>query len=228
MTIDDYQRIIRPLVNAFDQKKIVATGGNGPRSTDSFGEGFFDQYKERLLPSLQGFYSLTNGYSDYWEGKIPKRKKGEKIIERGIIDIVPLEDMFEEYNVVQLEETYNYYIEGEEGFLKTGQFIPIDNLGDICVGVFSKENHDNMMYFYDFGIGFYPLKVNFEGYLELAFDARGYMMWPYVLVYLEYGKDDPAKFGESRYEDFSEGMPLLFPSFKMDEFIALYESLKIK
>lgn len=226
MTIDDYQRIIVPLANAFDQKKIVATGGNGPRSTDSFGEGFFDQYKERLLPSLQGFYSLTNGYSDYWEGKIPTRKKGEKVTERGMIDIVPLEDMFAGHNLVQLEADNNYYIEGEDGFSKTGQFIPIDNIEDICAGVFSKENNDEMMYFHDFGVGFYPLKVNFESYLELAFAARGYIMWQYVLVYLEYGKHDSAKFGEGRFEEFSEDMPLLFPDFKLDEFIELYESLK--
>lgn len=71
-----------------------------------------------------------------------------------------------------------------------------------------------MVYFHDFGIGFYRLKVNFEGYVELVFAARGYMMWQYVHVYFEYGKYDGARFGKSRYDDFAENMSLLFPDFK--------------
>ncbi|WP_426473910.1 hypothetical protein [Chryseobacterium balustinum] len=122
----------------------------------------------------------------------------------------------------------NYYIKGEDSFSKMGQFIPVDYVEDICAGVFSKENEDEMVYFHDFEIGFYPLKVNFEGYVELVFAARGYLMWQYVLIYLEYGKYDGARLGKSRYDDFVENMPLLFPDFKMEEFIKLYESLKIK
>jgi len=228
MTIEEIQRITKPLITAKKQGYINKTGGNGPRLTRSYGEEFFDRYKDKLPSSLQGFYSITNGYSWEWEADIPTRSEGEKMTERGIINIQDLVELFDENILVNLSGDRNYYIEGEEHFSKTGQFLPVDYIEDICVGVFSKENSDDMMYFYDFGIGFYPLKVNFESYLKLAFMARGYMMWPYVLVYLEYGKDDPAKLGESRYEDFSEDMPLLFPDFKMDEFIASYESLKIK
>lgn len=228
MTKQELLTITKPLISALNQSYIKITDGRGPRAIEIFGEGFFDQYKDKLPDSLQGFYSLTNGYSMYWEGKIPTRKKDEKQIERGIIDILGLEDLFEDYSVIELEENYGYYIKGEEVFSKTGQFIPVDSIGDICVGVFSKENNDDMMYYHDFGIGFYPLKVDFEGYLELVFMARGYMMWQDVLLYLEYGKNDPAMLGMSEYEDFVEDMPLLFPDFNMDEFIKLYESLKIK
>jgi hypothetical protein len=228
MTIEEIQRITKPLITARKQGYIEKTGGNGPRSTESFGEGFFNNYKDKLPPSLIGFYAITNGYSWQWEAKIPTRTSNEKNTEQGIINVLDLEDLFDEDILVTLSESRKYYIEGEEGFSKTGNFLPVDYIEDVCAGVFSKENDDDIIYFYDFGIGFYPLKINFEGYLELAFMARGYMMWPYVLVYLEYGKNDPAKFGESRYEDFSEDMPLLFPDFKMEEFIALYESLKIK
>ncbi|HRB71208.1 MAG TPA: hypothetical protein PK776_05105 [Flavobacterium sp.] len=177
---------------------------------------------------MQGFYGITNGYSYYWKGEIPTRTEGQKTGERGIINILPLDELFQKHSVIELEEGRGYYIKGEDSFLKTGQFIPVDTVEDICAGVFSKENEDEIVYFHDFGIGFYPLKVNFEGYVTLAFAARGYMMWHYVIVYLEYGKNDSALYGKSRYDAFVEDMPLLFPDFKMEEFIALYESLKIK
>lgn len=224
----EYQRLVKPLIEAEDQKLIKFIGGDGPRSTKSKGEDFFNEYKHYLLDTMLGFYSFTNGYSYNWEGNIPTRNEGQKTSERGIINIVPLDELFERPNIVELEKGYNYYIEGEDSFSKTGQFIPVDYIEDVCAGVFSKENEDEIVYFHDFGIGFYPLKVNFEGYVELVFAARGYMMWQYVIVYLEYGKYDGAMLGKSRYDDFVEDMPLLFPDFKMDEFIKLYESLKIK
>jgi hypothetical protein len=224
----EYQKLVKPLIEAKKQGDILKTGGNGPRSTDAFGEDFFNKYKNSLLSTMQGFYSFTNGYSYKWEGIIPTRTEGQKTSEQGIINIVALDELFEKHNIVELEKDYSYYIKGENFFSKTGQFIPVDYIGDICTGVFSKENEDEMVYFHDFGVGFYPLKVNFEGYLELAFAARGYMMWQYVIVYLEYGKNDYAMYGKSRYDDFVEDMPLLFPDFKLEEFINLYESLKIK
>lgn len=223
----DYQRLVKPLIDAEDLNLIKFTGGTGPRSTKSRGEEFFNKYKSSLLITMEGFYGFTNGYSYNWEGNI-LTNEGQRINERGIINIVPLDELFEKSNVIELEEGYNYYIQGEDSFLKTGQFIPVDYIEDICAGVFSRENEDEMVYFYDFGIGFYPLKVNFEGYVKLVFAARGYMMWQYVIVYLEYGKYDGAMLGKSRYDDFEENMPLLFPDFKMEEFIKLYESLKIK
>lgn len=223
----DYQRLVKPLIDAEDLNLIKFTGGSGPRSTKSRGEEFFNKYKSSLLVTMQGFYSFTNGYSYNWEGNTPT-SEGQKTSKHGIINIVPLDELFEKPNVVELEENYNYYIQGEDFFSKVGQFIPVDYIEDICAGVFSKENEDEMVYFHDFGIGFYPLKVNFEGYIELVFAARGYMMWQYVLVYLEYGKHDGAMLGKSRYDDFAENMPLIFPDFKMEEFLKLYESLKIK
>ncbi|REC54337.1 hypothetical protein DRF62_10065 [Chryseobacterium piscium] len=228
MNREDYIRISRPLVNSIKQNNIISKGGNGPRSTESFGKDFFDKYKYELPSSLFIFYKLTNGFSDYWEATISTRTEGQKTSERGIINILPLDELFQKHSVIELEAARGYYIKGEDSFSKTGQFIPVDYVEDICAGVFSKENEDEIVYFHDFGIGFYPLKVNFEGYVELAFAARGYLMWQYVIVYLEYGKDDSAMYGKSRYDDFIEDMPLLFPDFKIDEFIKLYESLKIK
>lgn len=224
----DYQRLVKPLIEAEDLKLIKFIGGNGPRSTKSKGKDFFNEYKDYLLNKMHEFYSFTNGYSYEWESNIPANIEGQKISEHGIINIVPLDELFEKPNVVELEEGYNYYIKGEDSFSKTGQFIPVDYIEDICAGVFSKENEDEMVYFHDFGIGFYPLKINFKGYVELAFAARGYLMWQYVLVYLEYGKYDGAMLGKSIYDDFAENMPIIFPDFDMEEFIKLYESLKIK
>ena len=228
MELSKYKIIVEPIKNTFDNPNIFDQKGNFFRKTQSFGENFFDKYKDLLFATMQGFYSITNGYSYYWEGKIPTRTEGQKTSERGIINILPLDELFQKNSVIELEEGRGYYIQGENSFSKTGQFILVDYVEDICAGVFSKENDDEMVYFHDFGIGFYPLKVNFEGYVELAFAARGYMMWQYVIVYLEYGKEDSALYGKSRYDDFVEDMPLLFPDFKMDEFIKLYESLKIK
>ncbi|MCY1662520.1 MULTISPECIES: hypothetical protein [Chryseobacterium] len=224
----EYQRLIKPIIDAREKEYILGIGGTGFRSTKSKGEEFFNRYKNSLLSTMEGFYSITNGYSYEWESNIPTNIEGQKISEHGIINIIPLDELFEKPNVVELEEGYNYYIKGEDSFSKTGQFIPVDYIEDICAGVFSKENEDEMVYFHDFGIGFYPLKINFKGYVELAFAARGYLMWQYVLVYLEYGKYDGAMLGKSRYDDFAENMPIIFPDFDMEEFIKLYESLKIK
>lgn len=219
-----FRELLKPLIEAKLQNTIQYTGGGWSLTKKSF----YNKYKDQLLNGMQGFYSYTNGYSYHWEGVIPTKTEEQKTSERGIINIIPLNELFEKYNIIELEKDHGYYIADEDSFSKTGQFIPVDYIEDICAGVFSKENKDERIYFHDFGIGFYPLNVNFEGYVELAFAARGYMMWQYVIVYLEYGKNDAAMFGKSRYDDFVENMPLLFPDFKMEEFVRLYESLKIK
>lgn len=50
-----------------------------------------------------------------------------------------MDELFEKPNVVELEEDYNYYIKGEDSFSKTGQFIPVDYVEDICAGVLVKR-----------------------------------------------------------------------------------------
>lgn len=219
-----FRELLKPLIEAELQETIKYTGGGWSMTKKSF----FNKYKHMLLNAMLGFYSYTNGYSHNWEANVLTKNAKEKTNQRGIIRIVPLDELFEKPNIVELEEGYNYYIQGNDSFSKTGQFIPVDYIEDICAGVFSKKNDDEMIYLHDFGIGFYKLNVNFEGYVALAFAAGGYIMWQYVIIYLEYGKYDGAMLGKSRYDDFVENMPLLFPDFKMEEFIELYESLKIK
>lgn len=65
------------------------------------------------------------------------------------------------------------------------------------------------------------LDVDFEGYLEMAKEARIFFYWPKVLLDIQNKEENPETLS------FKKNMPKIFPDFKWENFVAKYESLRL-
>jgi hypothetical protein len=93
-----------------------------------------------------------------------------------------------------------------------------------CVGYIHDEQKVDYMQYLDLGDSEpKPLSLNFAGYLELLLTCRGFAYWQLVILHLRNGGGY-----ESKVEEFKTYMPQLFPDFKWEEFVALYEKVRIK
>lgn len=79
---------------------------------------------------------------------------------------------------------------------------------------------------YYMGIGDYELNnldLDFEGYTQMAIEARVFNHWQVVLLY--YMGD--INIGSSETETFKTEMPKIFPDWSWEDFIAKFESLRL-
>ena len=67
------------------------------------------------------------------------------------------------------------------------------------------------------------LGLDFNGYLEMMLAAKGWALWQRIIINLQLG----TKY-KSEVDDFKKYMPQLFPDFKWENFVALYEKVRIK
>lgn len=100
-------------------------------------------------------------------------------------------------------------------------------IGEACAGFYLGDGvnpPDNEMYMHRWGEGEEPegLNVAFDGYVQLMYYARGWLYWQNVIMGLQ-GKSDYGK-----TERFKSELPLVFPDFKWEEFVSLYESVKLR
>ena len=67
----------------------------------------------------------------------------------------------------------------------------------------------------------YSLDLDFEGYMQMAFEAKIYYYWPKVLLDIQSNSESKET------QDFKENMPQLFEDFSWDDFVKKYESLRL-
>ncbi len=187
--------------------------------------------KEALTASLYDYYRTCDNIILKWQPSlIFKAEHGSKVNFSGCIDLASLNDLFILQNRNELlnlqsgqwtfhgEETTDLVNNGK------GQFRVLDRLASKAVtGYLELEGKDknDTMYLHDPDGKCYSLNVDFEGYFELLCASYGFQNWQYAVLFKEYGV------GEAFHNDFKESMPLLFPDFSYEEFIKLYESLKL-
>lgn len=92
-------------------------------------------------------------------------------------------------------------------------------MDEAAVGFY--ENGDEEMYLYQFEGSPAPLGVNFEGYIRLLCEAKGFFYWQQVLLALKTKKENLES------KNFKTYMPQIFPDFRYDDFVKLYEEVKI-
>lgn len=93
-------------------------------------------------------------------------------------------------------------------------------IDEAAVGFY--ENSDGEMYLYQFEASPVPLGVNFEGYIRLLCEAKGFFYWQQVLLAIKTKKES------SESKNFKTYMPQIFPNFRYDDFVKLYDEVKIK
>ncbi len=216
MNVEEYKNEFMPFFKAISGNKIVTITERQPLKKIS--EDELDSRKDLLGNAIKPFYNWRNGFTVCWS---PKNDDNPDIY--GRINILKLENLFDD-TIVKLDQPDGYTFNGNssEKIQLKGVFRPLDYFADeACVGFFSDHGSLDELYYHDFGISFYSLKVDFEGYFKLLTKSYGYAYWPQVILNKEYN------YGTDTTDRFKEDMPNLFPDFDYDKFIELYESVRI-
>ena len=129
----------------------------------------------------------------------------------GSINIIPLKDSLKDK---QPSYMHNLWM--------LDYFIP-----EACIGFFMAEpgqKPDDELYYLYFEDEPQGLNVDMDGYVQLLYQARGFAYWQLALLFLQTNRKRKVP----EVEEFKKYMPLIFPDFKWEEFVALYEKVKIK
>ena len=171
-----------------------------------------DNGKIDLPVEVQG--RISSKILDYYRVFIANKRiwsfaKNEEI--RGFINIIPLTDPGKKKKLPDL----------------CGLTIIDSFLSEACVGFyFAKKGAKPIdelyyLYFEDEPKG---LNVDMEGYVQLLYMARGFAYWQEAVLSLQ---GNPSG-SHSSLKEFKKMMPKVFPDFKWEEFVALYEKVKLK
>lgn len=165
--------------------------------------------------TLNDFYSELNHLNFEWETR-EAINNGSKIL--GRIKILPAEQVLGSWEGIVYFKNIDHY-DYMEKFKIVDFFI-----GEACVGFQQTDNNVDYMEYLDLGnLEAQPLSLTFEGYYQLMMMARGFLYWQRVILNLNNGSGY-----EPLVEKFKTYMPQLFPDFKWEDFVALYEKVKIK
>lgn len=167
-----------------------------------------------LPVNLQNFYKQVTHLQYKWETKEPIDGR----IIQGSINILPQKEVLDDWQGVTYLEDTPHYDDIED-------FKVVDFFDDLaCVGyINTKRKVDYMQYLRIGSMELDPLDLDFDGYIELMFAARGFSYWPKVIIDLRAGEE----LGPDS-ETFKTYMPQIFPNFKWEDFVALYEKVRIK
>ncbi len=198
--------------------EVTQRGGEDPDSA------YLAQVKDQLPKSLVDFYQSCDGIHIEWQAK-----ETTGIHALGSIRLLQLKHLFDGNEIdLAANEFGGWRLNTDYGNLQPlkGAFRIVDLFsGKSMAGIFSEEPATEEVFLYNSGVAFESLKVDFEGYFQLLCKAYGFLGWQRVIIHKEYGQN--GGYGEYEHDDFRDTMPLLFPDFNFDEFIELYESLKI-
>ena len=160
--------------------------------------------QERIPSKVLDYYKVLQHCEFIWTYK---KKSGI----RGFLNIIPLRDPTK----VTLED-YQY------GLTIFDNFVP-----EACVGYYVAEpgeTPNEELYFLYFEDKPQPLNLDVEGYMQLLYLVRGFAYWQDVILFLQ-GNPEAM---QSSVDEFKTYMPQVFPDFKWEDFVALYEKVKLR
>jgi hypothetical protein len=158
----------------------------------------------RISPIIANYYKVFISFEQIWTFK-----NDEEI--RGFTNIIPLKESIEDD-----EPKYMH------GLRMLDYFVP-----EACVGFYlAKKNQkpDDELYYLYFENEPVGLNVDMDGYVQLLYMSRGYAHWQKALLFFQGNKD----VGVSWIENFKMSMSQVFPDFKWEDFVALYEKVKLR
>lgn len=184
---------------------------------------FVDAHITELPAKLAEFYRFLNGIKVEWE-------KDELI--SGKIWIWNVDALFNLKDIRPVDEEQGFVIHDDDQYVSrnniSGCFRIIDYYDPVRYVGFFSDPKMSFKLFLRIGVEFWDLKLDFEGYLRMAFAARFFFDWPSLLVEREYKGEIriSGNFSET-WREFHENMPNVFPGFSTNDFFALYDSLKL-
>jgi hypothetical protein len=189
---------------------------NGLESTESInvyafyvphGQPIAD-FEIQVPPAMTAFYQSVRSLEIHWT---PKNEEELPFV-FGRIRILPIEQVFSDWEGIVWFEGVNN---------RMSNFKIVDFFQDeACVGFFQDEGENPNMYFYNFHGMPHNLHVKFDAYIQLLFKSYGFAYWQLMVLALISGKESIES------EDFRKYMPILFEGFVVDDFIALFETVR--
>lgn len=159
---------------------------------------------------IEEFYRKRN---NGWEKSWKKAKNGNI---GGFIRLAETKYLFAEHNGI--------YEEGDEEDLK--YFRPLDYPSpETYVGFIIKPDiiYKSLYYMSVSNYELNNLDLDYNGYTQMAFEARVFNHWQRVLLYYMDGEG----IGSVETEIFKTEMPKIFPGWTWENFIAKFESLRL-
>jgi hypothetical protein len=168
-----------------------------------------NEVKPEWPDAIQSFYRELNGLEIHWEhmdypedssksGRI-RILRAEEIAPKGSrpvwFEFTPEDSPMRSFHII------DYFID------------------EAAVGFYDNAPE---MHFYEFESKTIPMGIDFNGYIQLLKESRGYFYWQRALLAIKNNKENTES------KQFKENMPVLFPSFSFEEFKKLYDSLRIK
>jgi hypothetical protein len=173
-------------------------------------EGQLGALSDQVLDEkIINFYSFISDWKLHWKVDQTLAFKAE-----GVFNFIPFEQILN--NGWDTDFGGNDWAPEMLGFRPLDMFYDIDGIVGFFVG---REEMKGLFLFSDSEL--YPLHIDFDGYLKLLSMSKGFGWWQNALVQISSGKD------QSGVDFFKEKMPLIFPEFSWDEFVKLYESVRI-
>lgn len=169
-----------------------------------------------LIPeSLRRFYQELSHTHIKWETREAMLNESKLF---GCINLLKAEQVLSDWEGIVYFKSLPHYDWMQK-------FKVVDFFADeACVGFIQSENNLDYMEYLDLGENeTQPLSLTFEGYYELMIAARGFLYWQRAILHIRNGGGY-----EVDIDRFKTYMPQIFPDFKWEEFVALYERVKIK
>jgi len=164
--------------------------------------------KAGLDHNTLSFFKESNGYEMSW-GKDSQSNISGKI------NILKLE-----YILKGIKSNYPSLSDKDPLY----NFHPIDQFTDEAhCGIFINGIANNRMFFHRDGESeTIDLMIDFNAYMVLALEARGFFYWQKYIIEKLYDISSPES------ESFKKQMPEIFSDFKLESFDNKYENLKLK
>jgi hypothetical protein len=187
-----------------DVNKLISFNASNLETNDDEDINLPDEIQNIVSAAILNYYKVFMSYEQIWTFK-----QNEEI--RGFINILPLGNPIEDSKAPD-----------QHGLTMFDNFVP-----EACVGYYvapQGQKPNDELYFLNFGEEPQGMNVNADGYIQLLYMARGFAYWQMALLSFQ---NNPTT-DENAVEEFRHWMPIVFPDFKWEEFVALYEKVKIK
>ena len=158
------------------------------------------------------FHKEMNGLYIEWSAK---RVKDANV--QGLVKIMSIQEILKDWQGI-------IFFEFTEENDRIRKFHPIDFfIDEACVGAFINEadKEDCSLYLYSFGDDPINLSLNMMGYIQMLLSSRGFLYWQYAILEIISGQENPSS------QRFKKWMPKLFTGFEWEQFVSLYNSLKV-
>jgi hypothetical protein len=162
--------------------------------------------------SIFEFHEELNGFELQWVGKDIKDPEV-----KGSVKILPAQEILRNWEGV-------VYFDFTPADDRIRNFHPLDFfIDEACVGAFLNEagKEDTSLYFFQFEGEPAKLNLDVNGYIQMMSASKGFLYWQYAVIEILEGKENPTS------QRFKEWMPKLFTDFSWEEYLQLYNKLKM-